>query len=120
MPFLPAFFATTLLILAAMGQASSSSSGSTISVTPHTMFSSSIGVLGCKIDYNRVAYWPSMPDCDNMCAKLTYQGNSLNVLHIDQSGGAHDISWDAYSQLVCGEPATTGKCTGGGVDMECK
>ncbi|KAH0006683.1 hypothetical protein KCU78_g12180, partial [Aureobasidium melanogenum] len=30
----------------------------TISATPHVEYSSSIGVLGCKINTNRVAYWP--------------------------------------------------------------
>ena len=35
--------------------------GGSISVTPHQQYSSSVGVLGCKINTNRVAckqYWP--------------------------------------------------------------
>lgn len=31
----------------------------TISVTPHVEYSSSVSVLGCKTNTNRVAYWPS-------------------------------------------------------------
>lgn len=113
-------YVPTILALAAVGQAYDYSSSGTYSVTPHVQYSSSIGVLGCKINYNRVAYWPMAPDCDNMCAKLTYNGQSLNVLHIDQSGGAYDISYDAWSQLYCGVPGTAGTCEGGGVDMQCK
>lgn len=111
---------STVLALAAVGRAYDYSSSGTYSVTPHVQYSSSIGVLGCKIDYNRVAYWPMAPDCDNMCVKLTYNGQSLNVLHVDQSGGAYDISYDAWSQLYCGVPGTAGTCEGGGVDMQCK
>ncbi|CAN8102010.1 unnamed protein product [Discula destructiva] len=98
-------------------QGASSGSG-TASVTPHASYSSSIGVLGCKIDYNRVAYWPMAVDCDKMCVKLTYKGKSTTVLHIDQSGGAHDISYDAWSELNCGVPGTAQTCVGGGVDMD--
>ena len=29
-----------------------------ITVTPHEQYSSSIGALGCKLNTNRVAYWP--------------------------------------------------------------
>lgn len=53
-----------------------------------------------------------------MCVKLTYQGQSLNLLHVDTSGGAHDISYDAWNQLVCGVSATEKACTGGGYDMQ--
>ena len=67
-----------------------------VSVTPHEQFSSSIGVLGCMIDTNRVAYFPSFPDCTNMCLKVTSGANSLNLLHIDESGGAFDISCASY------------------------
>lgn len=100
-------------------RASSSGSG-TYSVTPHTSYSSSVGVLGCKIDYNRVAYWPMEVDCDSMCIKLTNNGKSLTVLHVDTSGGAYDISYDAWSQLNCGVPGSAQTCVGGGVDMQCK
>ncbi|KAJ4390092.1 hypothetical protein N0V93_007565 [Gnomoniopsis smithogilvyi] len=98
-------------------RASSSGSG-TYSVTPHTSYSSSVGVLGCKIDYNRVAYWPMEVDCDSMCIKLTNNGNSLTVLHVDTSGGAYDISYDAWSQLNCGVPGSAQTCVGGGVNMQ--
>ncbi len=55
-----------------------------VSVTPHDMYSSSVGVLGCKINTNRVAYWPMSVDCDNICVQVSYQGRSLNLLRIDQ------------------------------------
>jgi hypothetical protein len=76
-----------------------------VSVTPHDMYSSSVGVLGCKIDVNRVAYWPSFPSCDNICVKVTANGRSVNLLKIDQSGGAHDISYDAWNYLNVGKSA---------------
>lgn len=108
----------TILAMAAVAHAETGSG--TYSVTPHDAFSSSIGVLGCKIDVNRVAYWPTAPDCTDMCVKLTNNGNSITLLHIDQSGGAHDISYDAWSRLNCGVPGTDGTCQGGGVDMQCE
>ena len=43
----------------------------TISVTPHDAYSSSVGVLGCKINTDRVAYWPSAVSCDKMCVRVS-------------------------------------------------
>jgi len=88
------------------------------SITPHDKYSSSIGVLGCKIDTNNVAYWPSSPDCDKICVKVTKDGRSRHLLKIDQSGGAYDISYDAWNYLVSGKSATEDPQMGGGVDME--
>ena len=90
----------------------------TISVTPHVEYSSSVGVLGCKINTNRVAYWPMSVDCDNMCVKVSHQGRSLHLLRVDQSGGAYDMSYDAWNTLVTGKNATVAPTMGGGVDME--
>jgi len=92
-------------------------SGGGISVTPHEQYSSSIGVLGCMIDTNRVAYWPETVDCDNICVRVTNAGRSVTLLKIDQSGGAHDISYDAWNYLVSGESATVSPQMGGGVAM---
>lgn len=89
----------------------------TINVTPHDMYSSSVGVLGCKIDTNRVAYWPLAIDCNNICVKVSYGGRSLNLLRIDQSGGAYDISYDAWNYLYTGQSATAHPTAGGGVSM---
>ena len=86
-----------------------------ISITPHDLFSSSIGVLGCKIDTNRVAYWPGTPDCNKLCVKVSANGRSVNLLKIDSSAGAHDISYDAYNYLVTGKSATEDPIEGGGV-----
>ncbi|MBH1945624.1 hypothetical protein I5L01_15515, partial [Erythrobacter sp. YJ-T3-07] len=89
-----------------------------VSTTPHDSYSSSVGVLGCKIDTNRVAYWPGSVDCNNICIKLTYEDRTVNLLRIDQSGGAHDISYYAWAYLQTGKSATVNALTGGGVDME--
>jgi hypothetical protein len=86
-----------------------------VSITPHAEFSSSVGVLGCKIDTNRVAYWPSAVDCNKMCVKVSANGRSVNLLKIDQSGGAYDIAYDAYNYLVTGKGATEDPIQGGGV-----
>lgn len=94
-----------------------SSSSSIVSVTPHDSYSSSIGVLGCKIDTNRVAYWPETVTCDNICVSLTHDDRQLYLLRIDQSGGAHDISYDAWNYLYTGKSATDKPVAGGGVDM---
>lgn len=93
------------------------SSGSA-SVTPHESYSSSVGVLGCKINTNRVAYWPASIDCDNICVKLTYEGRSVHLLRIDQSEGAYDVSYDAWNYLSSGKSATADPTTGGGIAMD--
>ncbi|KHN94867.1 Cerato-platanin [Metarhizium album ARSEF 1941] len=89
----------------------------TASMTPHDKYSSSCGALGCKINTNRIAYWPSAVSCNDICVKLTHNGRSLHLLKVDQSGGAHDISYDAYSVLVTGKPAAESRIVGGPVDM---
>lgn len=109
---MPAFIPFSLLAAAAGAAATG------ISATPHDSYSSSVGVLGCKINTDRVAYWPDSVDCDKICVKLTYEGRSVNLLRIDQSGGAHDISYDAWNYLQTGESATTNPISGGGVAME--
>ncbi|KAL9942843.1 hypothetical protein D7B24_005378 [Verticillium nonalfalfae] len=88
------------------------------SITPHDQYSSSIGVLGCKINTNRVAYWPGAPGCDDLCVKVSHGGRSLNLLRIDSSAGAHDISYDAWNYLAFGSSATDAPHMGGGVDMD--
>ena len=87
------------------------------SITPHDMYSSSIGVLGCKIDTNRVAYWPGSVDCNNICVKVSNEGRSVYLLKIDSSGGAHDISYDAWNYLGFGKSATKDPQMGGGIAM---
>ena len=104
-------YTATTLALAASVVAQGS-----ISITPHDQYSSSIGVLGCMIDTNRVAYWPSFPDCTNMCVKVTHGERSVKLLHIDQSGGAYDISYDAWNYLYTGQSARANPQMGGGID----
>lgn len=87
-------------------------------ITPHDKYSSSIGVLGCKIDTNRVAYWPLSVDCDNICVRVSYEGRSVELLRIDRSSGAHDISYDAWNYLVSGRSATEAPTMGGAYNME--
>ncbi|KAI2608963.1 uncharacterized protein GGS25DRAFT_298052 [Hypoxylon fragiforme] len=85
--------------------------------TPHDSYSSSVGVLGCKINTNRVAYWPGSVDCDSICVSLSYDGRSVNLLRIDQSQGAHDVSYDAWNYLYTGYSATDKPVAGGAVAM---
>jgi hypothetical protein len=92
--------------------------GGTVWVTPHEQYSSSVGVLGCKVDVNRIAYWPASIDCNNICVSLSYEGRTVNLLRIDQSQGAHDVSYDAWNLLVTGESATKSPTTGGAIAME--
>lgn len=120
------FFRTLSLLsaLAVIGVISSSlPSSGTVYVTPHSQFSSSIGVLGCKVDTNRIAYWPYWPDCTNMCIKLTFGSRSKTILHIDASGGAHDISFDAFQYLAFNSSATASPAilnANAGVNMDYK
>ncbi|KAI1138812.1 hypothetical protein F5Y05DRAFT_382425 [Hypoxylon sp. FL0543] len=114
------FSAVSLLTSAAAVSAAAlpsslSKRGGSISVTPHAEYSSSIGVLGCKINTNRVAYWPSEPDCNNLCVKVSANGRTVHLLKIDHSGGAYDISYDAYNYLVTGKSATVDPIAGGGI-----
>lgn len=90
----------------------------TASITPHDQYSSSIGVVGCKINTDRVAYWPSSVDCDNICVKVSNAGRSVHLLKIDQSGGAYDISYDAWNYLGFGSSAKDDPQQGGGISME--
>lgn len=95
-------------------------SAESVSVTPHEQFSSSVGVLGCLIDTNRVAYFPSFPSCKKPCLRLTNkdQGREVTVLHIDSSEGAHDISYDAWNYLKTGKSAKDDPQQGSGIDVE--
>lgn len=85
--------------------------------TPHDSYSSSVGVLGCKINTNRIAYWPGSVDCNSICVSLSYDGRSVNLLRIDQSQGAHDVSYDAWNYLYTGYSATDKPVAGGAVAM---
>ncbi|KAK4160852.1 allergen Asp f 15 [Cladorrhinum sp. PSN259] len=87
-------------------------------VTPHESYSSSVGVLGCKVNTNRIAYWPGSVDCNNLCIKLSYEGRSVKLLRIDQSQGAYDVSYDAWNYLYSGFPATEKPTAGGATAME--
>jgi len=92
----------------------------TVWATPHDSFSSSIGVLGCKVNTNRVAYWPTSVDCTNICVALTYQDRTLHLLRIDQSEGAWDVSYDAWNYLYTGHSASDKPTAGGPVEMTYK
>ncbi|OAQ59125.1 cerato-platanin [Pochonia chlamydosporia 170] len=90
----------------------------TIWATPHDSYSSSIGVPGCKINTNRVAYWPQSVDCNNICVSLEYQDRQVYLLRIDQSAGAHDVSYDAWNYLYTGKSASDKPTSGGAVAMQ--
>ncbi|KAK3939383.1 hypothetical protein QBC46DRAFT_388080 [Diplogelasinospora grovesii] len=104
------FTATTTTLVAA--------GGGTVWATPHDSYSSSVGVLGCKVNTNRIAYWPSSVDCSNICVSLSYGGRTVNLLKVDQSGGAHDVSYDAWNYLYTGFPASEKPTAGGAVAMD--
>lgn len=89
----------------------------TVWATPHDSYSSSVGVLGCKIDTDRVAYWPQPVSCDDICVSLSYDGRSVKLLRVDQSQGAHDVSYDAWNYLYTGKSATEAPAAGGAVEM---
>ncbi|KAH8649064.1 hypothetical protein BX600DRAFT_474462 [Xylariales sp. PMI_506] len=89
----------------------------TVGATPHDSYSSSVGVLGCKVDTNRIAYWPSSVDCTNICVSLSYADRTVYLLRVDQSGGAHDVSYDAWNYLLTGYSATSEPTAGGSVAM---
>lgn len=88
-----------------------------VSITPHDQYSSSIGVLGCKVDTNRIAYWPLEVGCDGICVKVANEGRFLHLLRIDKSQGAYDISYDAWNYLVFGTSAVEDPHLGGGIQM---
>ncbi|KAK0624937.1 hypothetical protein B0T17DRAFT_492973 [Bombardia bombarda] len=90
----------------------------TVWVTPHDSYSSSVGVLGCKVNTDRIAYWPGSIDCTNLCVSLTYEGRTVHLLRVDQSAGAHDVSYDAWNYLYTGFPATEKPAAGGATAME--
>ncbi len=90
--------------------------GGAISITPHDEYSSSIGVLGCKINTNNVAYWPGTPGCNDMCVKVSANGRSVKLLRVDSSGGAYDISYNAWNYLKTGKSAQEDPQMGGGFD----
>jgi len=114
---LAALWLALILTLAVFPDPVASATAISISATPHDSYSSSIGVLGCKINTNRVAYWPMAVDCTNICVKVTYASRSVYLLRIDQSGGAYDMSYDAWNYLQTGKSASTDPIAGGGVSM---
>lgn len=113
-------FSLTALLAATAATVSASPfrRGQTVSVTPHAQYSSSVGVLGCKINTNRVAYWPGSVSCNDFCVRVSHAGRSLVLLKIDSSGGAHDISYDAWNYLGFGRSAKEDPRQGGGINME--
>ncbi|CEJ91848.1 hypothetical protein VHEMI07536 [[Torrubiella] hemipterigena] len=109
---------SSLLLVA--GTAAAAATGGTVWATPHDSYSSSVGVLGCKINTDRVAYWPETVTCDNICVSLSYGGRQVYLLRVDQSGGAHDISYDAWNYLYTGNSAADKPVAGGAIAMEFK
>ncbi|EJT82183.1 hypothetical protein GGTG_02157 [Gaeumannomyces tritici R3-111a-1] len=90
----------------------------TVWATPHSQYSSSVGVLGCKVDTNRIAYWPGTVDCDKICISLSHEGRTVHLLRVDQSEGAFDVSYDAWNYLMTGASARANPTAGGAVAME--
>lgn len=118
--FTARFLSAALFIVLAPFFVAPVAADGTVWVTPHIQFSSSVGVVGCKVDTNRIAYWPSSVDCNKICVQLSYEDRSVYLLKVDQSGGAYDVSYDAYAQLLTGKSATKDPITGGPVAMTYK
>ncbi|KAH8910392.1 hypothetical protein BR93DRAFT_266939 [Coniochaeta sp. PMI_546] len=112
------FVTAASLLLGLLSATCASAASGTIWATPHDSYSSSVGVLGCKIDTDRVAYWPDSIDCTNICVSVSYGGRQLHLLRIDQSGGAHDMSYDAWNYLYTGYSATSKPTAGGAIAMD--
>ncbi|KAI8624343.1 hypothetical protein F5Y19DRAFT_454741 [Xylariaceae sp. FL1651] len=113
-----AHFALSFLTTLAVQVAAQDGDSGTVWATPHDSYSSSVGVLGCKVNTDRIAYWPGSVDCNNVCVSLSYGGRSVKLLRIDQSGGAHDVSYDAWNYLLTGFSATKKPTAGGATAME--
>jgi hypothetical protein len=109
-----------LSILAITAGLLAAASAESVSITPHVQYSSTIGVPGCHVDVNRIAYFPKYPDCDNLCLEVSANGRKVNLLHVDVSGSAYDISYDAYNYLVTGASAKDQPIQGGGVPADVK
>ncbi|KAI0531851.1 hypothetical protein GGR58DRAFT_209624 [Xylaria digitata] len=97
---------------------SGTSGTGTVWATPHDSYSSSVGVLGCKVNTDRIAYWPGSVDCNNLCLSLKYEDRSVKLLRIDSSEGAYDVSYDAWNYLITGYSATKRPTSGGAIAME--
>ncbi|KAF1977925.1 hypothetical protein BU23DRAFT_366134, partial [Bimuria novae-zelandiae CBS 107.79] len=92
-------------------------------IMAHAQFSS-VGVVGCLINVNRVAYLPAtyaLPSCLNYCIKVRANGCSVNLLWIDNSvadgtkPANYDISYDAWNHLISGANAKDAPVYGGGL-----
>lgn len=106
------------LLASALGALAQKSDSGSVWATPHEQYSSSVGVLGCLVDTNRIAYWPASISCTNICVKLSYEGRSVHLLRVDQSEGAYDVSYDAWNYLKTGKSATEEPVTGGPLPMD--
>ncbi|KAH6986810.1 hypothetical protein EDB80DRAFT_756496 [Ilyonectria destructans] len=93
---------------------------SSAKMTPHKPYSSSVGVLGCKINTNRVAYWPRPVSCNNICIQVSYKDRKVYLLYIDTSGGAYNISYDTWNYLGFSKSAIDDPQQGGGIEIEYK
>ncbi|KAF2874271.1 hypothetical protein BDV95DRAFT_441101, partial [Massariosphaeria phaeospora] len=87
-------------------------------LTPHTAFQATAGVLGCKVNVNRVSYFPIVPTCMTICMKITAKARSILVLNIGTSGGAWELSWDAWNYLNTGKNATENPTKNDGIPFQ--
>jgi hypothetical protein len=85
----------SVLALIASATAETTPHSGTTDMMPHEQYPS-LGVLGCKINTNRVAYWPGAVSCDDICVRITHGDFSTHVLKIDSSAGAYDIFFFAF------------------------
>lgn len=87
-------------------------------MTPHSEYSSSIDVAGCKINHNRIVHFPSATSCDDICVQITNGDRTEYALNIDSSTGTYDLSYDLWNMLVTGKSATDEPHMDGGLEMQ--
>lgn len=53
-----------------------------------------------------MAYWPEAISCNDFCVEVSYGGRSALFMHLDNSAGAHDVSFENWNYLETGYPAS--------------
>ncbi|TKX20826.1 hypothetical protein C1H76_7005 [Elsinoe australis] len=89
-------------VLSTLAGLATLTAAATQSITGHTDWRGTIGVVGCEISTDDVSYFPSTGTCDSLCVKVKNPatGVELPLLKVGSSAGAYDVSWMAYVKLM--------------------
>lgn len=68
----------------------------TVWATPHDSYSSSVGVLGCKVNTDRIAYWPN--------ANQASGPHGLSTPSVLSSAPVWDIKYPSGTKVLAGSP----------------